>query len=265
MCLILFSFKQHPRYPLVVAANRDEFYDRPSSPAAFWDGVPGLLAGRDLVAGGTWFGVTKAGRIAAITNYREPGFHRFDAPSRGKVVTDFLLGGETPGEYLRRLEQEANRYNGFSLVLGDPGRLFYFSNRNEHPRELGPGLYGLSNRLLDSPWPKVEKGKKALADILSRSGEDLAGALFRMLADRKHPADGALPDTGVGLEWERILSPLFITSPVYGTRSSTVLLADREGTVTFEERVFNGEPESWKSVKYEFRVESPGKGDRNSR
>jgi len=266
MCLILLSFQQRTDYPLVFAANRDEFYDRASAPAAFWEEAPELLAGRDLVAGGTWFGVTKTGRLAAITNYREPGFHRFTAPSRGKVVSDFLLSEEEPEEYLRRLEADAHRCNGFSLILGYPGRLFYFSNRNDRFTELKPGLYGLSNHLLDSPWPKVERGKKALADVLFRGElprEKIMEGLFQVLADRKRPEDGELPDTGVGLEWERVLSSLFVTSPVYGTRSSTVLLVDREGTVTFEERVFDGGPNSWSSAKYEFRIEATGKGDRD--
>lgn len=258
MCLILFSFKQHPRYPLIIAANRDEFYNRASSPAAFWDDEPGMLAGKDLVAGGTWFGVTRSGRIAAITNYREPGFHRMDAPSRGDLVTGYLRGAEAPEEYLKKLDKEAGRYNGFSLILGEPGNLYYFSNRREGFQRLAPGLYGLSNHLLNTAWPKVERGKRALAGILSGGGDPDPEELFHILADRSRPPDDHLPHTGVGLEWERILSSLFITSPVYGTRSSTVLLVHGEGRVTFVEKVFNSAPEPLQVTRHEFDIERTG-------
>lgn len=255
MCLILFSHKQHPRYSLVLAANRDEFYNRASSPAAFWDEEPGMLAGRDLVAGGTWFGITRYGRIAAITNYREPGFHRMDAPSRGALVTGYLRGAEAPEDYLEKLEPDAGRYNGFSLILGDPENLYYFSNRREGFQRLTPGLYGLSNHILNTAWPKVERGKRALGDILSGGGDPDPEALFHVLADRSRPPDDHLPHTGVGLEWERVLSPLFIASPVYGTRSSTVLLVTGGGSVTFVEKVFNSDPEPLQVTRYEFEIE----------
>lgn len=160
MCLTALIVQAADRLPLVFAANRDEFCDRASAPAAFGKRRRNCLPEGDLVAGGTAVRCDQDGRIAAITNYREPGFHRFDAPSRGKVVSDFLRGEEEPEEYLRRLEAEAHRYNGFSLFLGYPGQLFYFSNRNDRFTELKPGLYGLSNHLLDSPWPKVERGKR---------------------------------------------------------------------------------------------------------
>jgi uncharacterized protein with NRDE domain len=176
MCLILFSFKHHPRYPLVIAANRDEFYNRASSPAAFWDDEPGMLAGKDLVAGGTWFGVTRSGRIAAITNYREPGFHRMDAPSRGALVTGYLRGAEAPEEYLKKLEKEAGRYNGFSLIWGGVRRLYYFSNRSGGFQEMTPGLYGLSNHLLNTAWPKVERGKHS--SISWQTGRALPTTVF---------------------------------------------------------------------------------------
>jgi len=258
VCLILFSFRQHPRYPLVIAANRDEFYNRASSPAAFWDDEPGMLAGKDLVAGGTWFGVTRSGRIAAITNYREPGFHRMDVPSRGALVTGYLRGAETPEEYLKKLDKEAGRYNGFSLILGGIHRLYYFSNRSDGFQAVTPGLYGLSNHLLDTAWPKVERGKRALAEILSGGGDPDPEELFHVLADRSRPPDDSLPHTGVGLEWERILSSLFITSPVYGTRSSTVLLVNGEGRVTFVEKVFNSGPEPLRVTRHEFDIEGAG-------
>lgn len=255
MCLILLSLEQHPRYPLVIAANRDEFYNRASSAASFWDEEPELLAGRDLVAGGTWFGIARSGRVAAITNYREPGFHRMDAPSRGDLVAGYLRDAGMAESYLKKLEPVAGRYNGFSLLVGTPRELLCFSNRGGGVQKLAPGVHGLSNHLLDTAWPKVERGKQALAEILSGGREVDPEDLFRMLADRWRPPDDRLPHTGIGLEWERILSSLFITSPVYGTRSSTVLVVDGEGRAVFIEKVFNGEPEPLKVSRYDFQID----------
>lgn len=239
MCLILFAWKMDRNFPLVLAANRDEFYERPSAPAAFWEDAPDLLAGRDLREGGTWLGVTKTGRVAALTNYRDPASLKTGAPSRGILVGDYLRGDEMPEAYLRRIAPGAGRFNGFSLLAGDPDDLFCCSNRGATVR-LAPGIYGLSNRLLDTPWPKVERGKAALSAVLREKGALSAERLFALLADRTRPPDDSLPETGVGLAWERVLSPLFIESPVYGTRSSTVLLIDRKGGVDFAERVFDG-------------------------
>lgn len=239
MCLILFAWKMDENFPLVLAANRDEFYDRPSAPAAFWEEAPDLLAGRDLREGGTWLGVTTEGRLAALTNYRDPASLKIGAPSRGRLVSDYLRSREIPEAYLRRIAPDADRFNGFNLIVGDPDDLFCYSNRGILER-LGPGIYGLSNRLLDTPWPKVEQGKTALSALLEDKNGLSTERLFALLADRTRPPDARLPDTGVGLEWERVLSPLFIESPVYGTRSSTVLLIDRKGEVNFAERVFNG-------------------------
>ena len=252
MCLLLFSFKMHPRYPLVLAANRDEDYGRPSAPAAFWHDVPDVLAGRDLREGGTWFGITKKGRIAALTNYRDPASVRDDALSRGWLVSDFLRSREEPLTYLRNLTFQADKYNGFSLILGDLPCLYYFSNR-DGMFELSPGLYGLSNHLLDTPWPKVKRGKEALESLLLREQKPLPEEVFNILTDRSIPDDESLPDTGVGLEWERILSPIFISSPTYGTRSSTVLMINRKGHVTFIEKIFNAHTEPFMMVKFEFR------------
>jgi len=255
VCLILLSFDWHPRYPVVIAANRDEFYNRASSAASFWDDEPGILAGKDLVAGGTWFGITRSGRIAAITNYREPGFHRMEAPSRGGLVAGYLRDTSSAEDYLEKLKPVAGSYNGFSIIAGTVLDLRYFSNRGGRVQKIAPGIHGLSNHLLNTAWPKVERGKRMLADILSGGREVDPEDLFRMLADRWRPPDESLPDTGIGLEWERILSSLFITSPVYGTRSSTVLLVDREGQVTFIEKVFNAEPEPLKVTRYVFEIE----------
>lgn len=238
MCLILFAYEAHPSYRLVVAANRDEFRERPTAAANFWDDAPDVLAGRDLSRGGTWLGVTRGGRFAAVTNYRDSRAPDPDAPSRGHLVGDFLKGRETPAGYLSRIAAVGGQFNGFNLLAGDADSLHYYSNRGGPPRPLAPGVYGLSNHLLDTPWPKVEAGKRALSALIS-AGEDLGPeTLLQLLASRERAEDSRLPDTGVGVEVERALSPLFIDGPRYGTRSSTVLLAGRDGRSEFVERSF---------------------------
>jgi uncharacterized protein with NRDE domain len=253
MCLILFAWKVHAKFPLILAANRDEFTERPSAPAAFWDDAPDLLAGRDLMRGGTWLGITRTGRLAAVTNYRDPASLKEDAPSRGELVSDYLRGKEHPEAFLRRVESRAARYNGFSLLVGHGSVLAYFSNRGEANR-LTPGIHGISNHLLDTPWPKVEWGKRAMGELLVANNDPSPEALLALLGSRSRPPDESLPETGVGLERERVLSPLFIESPGYGTRCSTVLLIDREGMVTFVERVFNGGSEPRLTSRFDFRI-----------
>lgn len=235
MCLILFAHEMHSAYRLVVAANRDELYARPTAPAAFWEDAPGLLAGRDLREGGTWMGITREGRFAAVTNYRETAPPRPGAPSRGHLVGGFLRGGQEPQAFVDEVGARAGEYAGFNLLVGAGARLFYLSNRGGGARELGPGIYGVSNALLDTPWPKVERGKAALREALAAREID-PEALFRILADGEPAPDALLPDTGVGAERERMLSSPFISSPEYGTRASTVLLVRRDGHATFVER-----------------------------
>jgi uncharacterized protein with NRDE domain len=258
MCFLVLSYRQHARYRLVLATNRDEFYARPTAPAAYWDDVPALLAGRDVKGGGTWLGVTRAGRWAALTNVREPGPQIPDAPTRGALVADYLAGTMEPRAYLEVVRRRADRYNGFNLILGDARRVYYFGNRAPGIRLLKPGLYGLSNHLLDTPWPKVERGKAALADALDAAVVD-PERLFAFLADTEQAPDEALPDTGIGPAWERLLSPIFIKSPTYGTRASTIVLVDYQGRVTFIERtndaVADGEP--FLTRRYDF-VIKPG-------
>jgi len=256
MCLLLVARNTHPTYPLILLANRDEYYNRRSTSAAFWDEAPFLLAGRDLRAGGTWLGITKSGRIGAVTNYRDPASFNKDAPSRGKLVSDFLMGQESPVMFLNRVDRDADRFNGFNLIIGDKERLFWYSNRSRRIHPLPSGIHGLSNHLLNTPWPKVTKAQKALSDLLSEHGEVPVGGLFRLLADRSIAPDEALPKTGVGLEWERILSPIFIVSPTYGTRSSTVLLIDRDDQVTFVEKTFNSDLNHAHVVRHEFTIET---------
>jgi uncharacterized protein with NRDE domain len=236
MCLILFAHRAHPAYRLVVAANRDEWFQRPTAPAAFWADAPDILAGRDLEQGGTWLGVTKHGRFAAITNFRDPGSHRADAPSRGGLVSAFLRAEITTTTYLEQLRPEAPAYNGFSLLVGDRTSLGYFSNREDRIRDLEPGIYGLSNHLLDVQWPKVQIGKERLAAWLD--DDRRPEALLALLDDTRGAPDAALPRTGVSLEWERRLSSLRIVGEGYGTRSSTALVIGTSGEIRFLERSF---------------------------
>jgi uncharacterized protein with NRDE domain len=255
MCLILVAVRTHPSYDLILAANRDEYYARPSLPPAFWDEAEGLLAGRDLVGGGTWLGITRSGRLAAITNYRNPALLLKDAPSRGRLVTDFLKGRQAPAEYLLQVRQGAEKYNGFNLVVGDVEKLYWYSNRGGEIHLLHEGIYGISNRLLDTPWPKVVKGKRLLAGILEEE-EPSSDELFRLLQDREQPADELLPSTGVEPAWERILSPIFIESPTYGTRSSTLIFIGKDRHVTFFDKTFNpGPDQKVESRRFEFDIE----------
>jgi uncharacterized protein with NRDE domain len=238
MCLILFAHEYHPAYHLVIAANRDEFYDRPTAPLSFWEDFPTALAGRDLKGGGTWLGVTQKGRIAAITNFRDPASIIPDAPSRGKLVTGFLMGNDSPETYLQGLSTKGSRYNGFNLLAGHGKDLYYYSNRGRNVEKIFPGLYGLSNDLLDVPWPKVERGKKALQCLLDHQKKLDPRDVFTLLRDGAYAPDETLPDTGVGLVWEKILSPVFISSKIYGTRSSSVVLVEKSGTIKFYEKTY---------------------------
>ncbi|SDC24866.1 Uncharacterized conserved protein, contains NRDE domain [Melghirimyces thermohalophilus] len=238
MCLILFSFREDPQMPLVMAANRDEFRERPTEPAHFWPEAPQLLAGRDRIGGGTWMGVTRAGRFAALTNYREPEESTAGKRSRGVLVRDYLMQKVPPRQYLAEVAAEAQSYAGFNLLVGDREQLWYYSNRQGEIVEVQPGIHGLSNALLDTPWPKVERGKEMLSDC---GGDWEQEALFQVLADADPAPDHTLPDTGVGLEMERGLSSIWIDLPGYGTRSSTILTVDNNGQVGFVERTFSGE------------------------
>lgn len=253
MCLILFSYLKHPRYKFILAGNRDEFYERPTQSAGFWEEDGNILAGKDLKLGGTWLGITRNGRFAAITNYREPGAFKPDAPSRGKLVSGFLEGTAAPCDYLRGVAVSAGQYNGFNILVGDTDKLCYFSNRDGGVKEIAPGLYGLSNHLLDTPWPKVQLGKTLLGAALN--GDFRPDEIFRILGNSVRPDDSRLPDTGIGLDWERILSTVFIKSPVYGTRSSTLVAIDYEGNVDFTERVFNSRPEPEQVNHFSFKIE----------
>ena len=248
MCLILLAEDIHPDYRLIVAANRDEFYDRPTAPMDFWEDCPDVLAGRDLQGGGTWLGVSRSGRFAALTNYREPVVSRPDAPSRGHLVGNFLSGNCPPSDYLEKVSAVGSSYSGYNLMVGDTSGLYYQSNRRDGVQMLTPGWYGLSNHLLNTPWPKVEKGLERFKTVVSGDGPIDTIGLFQLLMDGDRAPDDRLPHTGVSLEWERILSPMFIRSPGYGTRSSTVVLIDRIGCVQIAERTFTPESDSALSI-----------------
>jgi uncharacterized protein with NRDE domain len=243
VCLILFAYRSHPEYRLILAANRDEFYDRPTRQAVFWEDAPNILAGRDIKAGGTWMGITTTGRFGAITNYRDPESNRPDAPSRGDLVKDFLDGQTRPYDYLKIIEEKGQTYNGFNLIIGNSKNIYYYSNRGRGIQEIEPGVHGLSNHRLNTPWPKVSRGKSKMSDWINSPGQVDMNRLFTILGDTTRPPDSELPDTGVDLDWERMLSPMFITSDVYGTRCSTILLWDYTGAVTFKERTFAREAE----------------------
>jgi uncharacterized protein with NRDE domain len=237
MCILFVAYKSHPRHPLIVLANRDEFYDRPTAPAQRWEDHPNVTAGRDLVGGGTWLGIADGGRFAAVTNFRDPN-RAAGSISRGKLVADFLTDSETPSDYISNVAADARSYSGFNLIAGTIEDLYYFSNAADAPpQQLEPGVYGLSNHLLNTPWPKVSRGLDAFSRLIE-ADEISTDAAFDLLADETIAMDDRLPDTGIGIERERILSPIFIRTPVYGTRSSTFVLANMSSELSLVEKTF---------------------------
>lgn len=251
MCLIVFAHESHPKYRLVLAANRDEYFARPALPAGYWPDKPATLAGRDLQSGGTWLGVTTAGRLATVTNYRDPEWQVPNPLSRGLLVAEYLNGEMPPAAFLEYLKNRGHRYRGFNLLFGDRSGMFYYSNRSETENVVSSGIHGLSNHLLDTPWPKVTAAKERLASLLSQETEEPEG-YFAALADATPFPDDTLPDTGVGIERERLLSSIFVKSRTYGTRFTTLLFIDRENRLRFIERSHDPQPSS--SATTEFRL-----------
>ena len=241
MCLAVIALSAHPHYSLVVAANRDEFHARPAAPAAWGRAPPfvDILAGRDLEAGGTWLGVRRDGRWSLVTNVREPGRHDPAARSRGELVPR-VLGADATDAALAGIADAADRYNGFNLLAGDAGGVRWTSNRDPGVRSLSAGTHGLSNALLDTPWPKVVRTLDRVR-AWAADGERDTSPLFAALADRAPAPDALLPATGVPLDWERMLSAPFIVSERYGTRCSTLLTIDRDGRARFQERSFSAD------------------------
>ncbi|MFM9884576.1 MAG: NRDE family protein [Burkholderiales bacterium] len=238
MCVILFAVGAHPRYPLVVAANRDEWFHRPTAVAAFWADAPSVFAGRDLEQRGTWMGISRCGRFAAVTNVREGGPARADVRSRGALVSGFLTGTDAPASFAAKVAEQGAQYNGFNLLAGDRTRLMYLSNRGGTSEVVPPGVHGLSNHLLNTAWPKVQQGKARLAAALEGDDIDIP-TLFDILGDRSPAPAGSLPDTGVAPERERVLSALHVLAGDYGTRTATVLLVGADGRVVCHERSFD--------------------------
>ena len=234
MCLILFAHHSHPKYPLILASNRDEFHGRPTKTLHWWEDDD-ILAGRDLKAGGTWMGVNRSGKVAAITNYRQFPITKEYSSSRGELVRNFLTKDLPPESYLEILKNTANNYDGYNLIFGTMNELFYFSNRSENYGPIEKGIHGLSNHLLNTSWPKVERGKQKLDDIIKN--EDLEkDRVMNVLLDKSRAGDQELPDTGIGLEKERQLSSIFIEGNNYGTRASNFLIIDHEGQIKFFEK-----------------------------
>ena len=259
MCLIALAWRAHPSHRLIVAANRDEYFGRPSAPAEFWDDHRGVLAGRDLEAGGTWLGITLKGRFAALTNYRNPADRKTGLPSRGALVADFLTGGAGPAEYVKRIQTGAASYNGFSLLVGDESSLWFFSNRGSPPQRVPPGVHGLSNHLLDTPWPKVEKARARLAAQLQEPFD--AAAVFALLADTERAPSADLPSTGVSLELEERLSAIrILASAGYGTRCSTVVNFGGDGRVEFHERTWREDGRAGGTVSYRLSLGGKARG-----
>ena len=238
MCLITFAWDYDPVYQLVLVANRDEFYARPTENAHFWPEHPEVLAGKDLSAGGTWLGLNRQGQFAALTNYRDPAQFARVAQSRGELPLHYLTGATSPQSYLAQLRPRAEQYNGFNLLVGNSNDLFYYSNYENKTRKLASGLYGLSNHLLDTPWHKVSTAKVRLGAAIA-ARELAPDGLAMLLHDSNPPPDSLVQQTGLAMEQERVLAPLFIASPNYGTCCTTVMLVTRQGKVTFYEKTYN--------------------------
>ena len=276
MCLAVVALDAHPQYRVVIAANRDEFHARPAAPAHWW--ASGMLAGQDLVGGGAWFGVSRGGRWALVTNFREGIPHDPNAPSRGELVTGALLDSSPPLLCAASIARDGARYHGFNLLLGDiaarphpsakerrdnpasppddRSTAAYASNRASGAIALSAGIHGLSNHLLDTPWPKLVRSKARLAAALGGQTLDSAAA-FALLADREPSDETALPMTGVSREWERMLSSAFIVSPEYGTRCSTVFTLGRDGSANFVERSFDAAGNMTSEIAHAFTVTAP--------
>ncbi len=239
MCLITFAYKDHPKYRLILAANRDEFYGRPTRKAQFWneEGHPDILAGKDLEAGGSWMGISTSGKWAALTNYRDPNWKHENPTSRGEIVLNYLKSNISSKEYVDELRDNAHKYIGFNVLVGDSDGILHYSNFDDKGKEIPPGIHGVSNALLDTPWPKLEWAKSSLKKSISQDQLN-RDDIFNFLNNDVQADDDQLPDTGIPHEWEKAVSSLFIKTEKYGTRSSSILLIDHSGNIEFTERRF---------------------------
>lgn len=254
MCILFIAVNQHTKYPLIIAANRDEFHKRPTLASHFWDKHKSVLAGKDLTAGGTWMGMNKSGRIAALTNIRAPGKERTNAVSRGELVANYLIKNHPDSEYLKSLQTSHQNYNGYNLLFGKVGNLQVYNSFENTTYGLNNGVYGLSNASLNSPWPKLDAGRKALADYCRQSGDLHYERLFELLMNDVAASDEELPKTGVPLDWERKLSSIFIAGEDYGTRSSTILLVDNNHNCLWEERSFDTKANLTEQREFSFTI-----------
>ncbi|MEM7406667.1 MAG: NRDE family protein [Pseudomonadota bacterium] len=252
MCLVFAAYRYVPGYRLLVVANRDEYHGRATAAAEYWDDAPAILAGRDLEAGGSWLGITRDGRFATLTNYREAVAAYADPPSRGQLVTNFLNGRESTGRFLAALHGDAHRYNGFNLLVDDGESLGYCSNRDAPQVALEPGLYGLSNHLLDTPWPKVESGKRRLGALLANGTVPDHETLFGIMRDRVIPPEDLWPQTGVPRDFERVLTPAFVLTAAYGTRATTLVGLRDDGGGFLLERAFDADGRELSTVEHQF-------------
>jgi uncharacterized protein with NRDE domain len=254
MCILFVAINQHKDYPLIIAANRDEFFDRPTSASSFWHKQPDLLAGKDDKAGGTWMGITRRGRLAALTNIRDPQKINADVATRGELVSHFLQGKQSAKDYLQELQHQRAKYNGYNLLFGTWRELSVYNNHLNQTQKLSSGVYGLSNASLNSPWPKINKGTLKLEEYCHDGHPIEANKLFSLLRDSTQAADAHLPQTGIPLDWERRLSSIFILGNEYGTRSSTVLLIDKNQHVTWQERSFDNNTTCIAERNYNFNI-----------
>ncbi|HIF48721.1 MAG TPA: NRDE family protein [Cytophagales bacterium] len=263
MCILFIARRKRADYPLIIAANRDEFYQRPTAPSAFWKHHPHMLAGQDLEASGTWMGVTRQGKIAALTNVRAPSEMKTDVNSRGELVANWLqqpLADHQNNslvaidEYLQSLHLSRNQYNGYNLLFGDVAHLCVYNNVNDTTHGVEQGVFGLSNADIVTPWPKVTQGVTALNQYVDAQAKIDCEDLFALLKQDTKAQDQALPDTGIGYEWEKALSSIFIQTPKYGTRTSTLLLLDANNVLTWKERSFSDTGLATQTREFSFQI-----------
>ncbi len=253
MCLIAFALNAHPDYSLILAANRDEFYERPTAYAHQWEDARHVVGGRDLLGGGTWLGISRAGRVSAVTNYRDPQNINPDAKTRGHLAKDYLMNSsDSARDYLEKIQGEAAAYNGFNLLLFDAAGGFHFSNYERRINPIAEGVHGLSNALLDTPWPKLTKLKSSFEQSIksSFSHDDLLG----LLQDTELASDDELPSTGIPYEWEKAISSICIEAENYGTCCSTVITIDRHGRAEFTEHSYPVGQREHKVVNFSFQI-----------
>lgn len=253
MCILFIANKQRQDIPFIMAANRDEFHARPTAPSSFWKSNPDVLGGIDLEALGTWMGVTRNGKIAALTNIRAPEVTITDALSRGGVVKEWLVNNTVSyEEYTHTLSSSRHRYNGYNLVFGTISDLAVYNNHSDRIDTINEGIYGLSNADIHTPWPKVSRGIAALSDYVCQADTVDNEALFDLLKNQEKATDDVLPATGVPLEWERALSSIFIVMPTYGTRTSTIVTVDANNMLYWEERTFDTKGKTISSQSFHF-------------